>query len=64
MREKERVIIQKIIVGTEGDKVVNALDESSLKDWPLSAEEGDDHQQRSQAMAHQQPLDRHVRRPR
>lgn len=57
--EGERVKIQEIIVGAEGDEVVNAFDESSLKNWPLAAEEGDDHQQRRQAVAHQQPLDRH-----
>lgn len=46
---------QEVIVGAEGEKMVDALDGGALENGPLTAEEGDHDQQRCRSMAHQKP---------
>ena len=51
----EREGLQEVIVGAEGEKMVDALDGGALENGPLTAEEGDHYQQRCRSMAHQKP---------
>lgn len=54
---------QKVIVGAEGEEAVDALDGGALKHGPVAAEEGDDHKQCHQPVAHQNPLHGHPQHP-
>lgn len=53
---------QEVIVGAEGEEVVEGGDGGALEDRPVAAEEGYQHEQGCQAMQDQNPLDRHGRR--
>ena len=57
MKEEERV--QEVMVSAESEEGVKALDEGSLDDGPLTAQEGEHHQQSEQAMACQRPMQTH-----
>lgn len=46
-----REYIQEVVVSAESEEVVNALNESALKDGPLTTEEGDNNQQSHESMA-------------
>lgn len=40
----KEVDLQEVVVGAEGEEVVDALDEGALENGPLPTEEGDDHE--------------------
>lgn len=62
--EGEEQRAQEVVVGAEGEEVVDALHEGALEDGPLPAEEGHHHQRRHRPMRHQQPRHVHPRRRR
>lgn len=62
--EGEEQRAQEVVVGAEGEEVVDALHEGALEDGPLPAEEGHHHQRRHRPVRHQQPRHVHPRRRR
>ena len=38
---KEEQKLQEIFIGTKSDEIVNAFNESALKNWPLPTNKGD-----------------------